>query len=171
MRVTNTITILAAATAFMLSACSSSGSDSAVPGTPQSSQFTGVALPTGYSLDGDRSLALGVGDHWMGRLSFTNGMSIDEAFDFYRREMPKFGWAGGAVVRSETSLLTFTSPSTNRVAVVQITGRTFGGSRVEMVVSPMTGSDSGSTAVSTPAPYATPAPAPSPGSVSVQPLR
>jgi hypothetical protein len=147
---------------ILLAACAD---NSAPPGgqnssAPQSGQFTGVALPEGYSLDNDRSLALGAGDKWIGRISFTSGMSTNDMFDFYRREMPKYGWVEGTVVRGESSLITFTSSATSRVAVVQITGRTLGGAHVDLVVSPQTDAASDSGAM----------PAGHPGAVTAQPL-
>jgi hypothetical protein len=154
---------------LLLAACAGGtgaggSSDTATASASQNAQFTGVALPPGYSLDGGRSLALGVGDRWIGRIVFTSGMSTSDMFDFYLREMPKFGWVEGAVVRAETSLLTFTSSATARIAVVQITGRTLGGSSVEMVVSPQTDAAAGASS-SMPAPASRPAP------VSTQPLQ
>jgi hypothetical protein len=161
----------------------SSGSDGAgptgspAPGTGQGGQFTGVALPSSYSLDSGKSLALGVGERWIGRIVFTSGTSSGDMFDFYRSEMPKYGWTEGAVVRAETSILTFNSPSTNRTAVVQISSRTLGGAYVEMVVSPNGSTDIGSATTqgsgngvgARSVPVAKPAARP-PG-VSVQPLQ
>ena len=174
---------LAFVAASLFSACSTSPSSVGAPGAPapgtaQGEQFAGVALPSSYTLDTGRSLALGVGDRWIGRLAFTSGTSSNDMFDFYRSEMPKFGWAEGAVVRAETSILTFNSPSTNRTAVVQITSRTLGGAYDEMVVSP-----SGSNGVTSDAspevvggsagPRGAPAarPIPRQPAVSVQPLQ
>ncbi|HLI10377.1 MAG TPA: hypothetical protein VKY65_02150 [Alphaproteobacteria bacterium] len=139
MRGNHSALVLAVLVLASVAACSGgSGGSTTAPagGAAQSQQFTGVALPADYSVDANRSLALGAGDRWIGRIAFTSGMSSDEVFDFYRREMPKYGWSEGAVVRSATSLLTFTSPATSRIAVVQITSRTLGGAAVEMVVSP-----------------------------------
>jgi hypothetical protein len=161
MRLTvSALAIVAAAT--LLASCagnSSSQGQSQNAATAQGGQFSGVALPEGYSLDNDRSLALGAGDRWIGRISFTSSISPNDMFDFYRREMPKYGWVEGAVVRGESSLITFTSAATSRVAVVQITSRTLGGARVEMVVSPQTDSAD-----------APPMPGPRPGGVTSQPL-
>src|SRR5690348_11267848 len=53
---------------------------------------SGTALPAGYRIDSNRSLILGEGDAWTGRLSYTATGTADEVFDFLRREMPNFGW-------------------------------------------------------------------------------
>ena len=160
-----TVTMLALAlVAALASGCTGNSSppgQSQGAATAQGGQFSGVALPEGYSLDNDRSIALGAGDRWVGRISFTSGTSPNEMFDFYRREMPKYGWVEGTVVRGQSNLITFTSPATSRVAVVQITSLTLGGSRVEMVVSPQ--SENGAEAP--PMPGTSP-----PGTVTSQPL-
>ena len=48
--------------------------------------------------------------------------------------MPRFNWQPVAVVRGATSSLTYTRG--DRVATVQITGTTLGGSEVEITVAP-----------------------------------
>jgi hypothetical protein len=61
-------------------------------------------------------------------------------FDFVRREMANYGWTEVAVVRAETSQLTFLSSAGDRVASVLITRSTLYGSKVDMTVAPSTGS-------------------------------
>jgi hypothetical protein len=98
---------------------------------------SGTALPAGYHIDTNRSLILGGGDTWTGRLSYTATGSADEVFDFLRREMPNFGWVELNAVRSDVNLLTFASEATGRIATIQVDrGNVLGGTRVEMVVSP-----------------------------------
>lgn len=123
-------------------------------GAGQATPFSGVALPAGYSLDSEHSLTLGAGERWSGRLVFTVGLSASEVFDFYRREMPRLGWSEGAVMRADTSVLTFNSAATARVAVVQIADRTLGGVRVQMVVSPETGGADAASVAGQPEPLA-----------------
>jgi hypothetical protein len=182
-RIGPTVLLSAALGTLLWLAGCANGSDSAgasgspAPGTSQGGQFAGIALPSSYSLDSGKSLALGVGERWIGRIVFTSGTSSGDMFDFYRSEMPKYGWSEGAVVRAETSILTFNSLATNRTAVVQISSRTLGGAYVEMVVSPNGAGDAGSNttqgfgndASTRPVPVAKPAAHP-PG-VSVQPLQ
>ena len=108
-------------------------------GPPAVPQITGIALPQGYSIDSGKTILLGEGERWTGRLNFTINSSAGDMFDFYRRQMPGFGWSEIAVVRAETSVLTFSHSGSNRVATVQITARTLWGSIVEMVVSPAGG--------------------------------
>jgi hypothetical protein len=113
----------------------------ASPGTAgQNSPETfiaGTALPAGYSIDANRSLILGTGDSWTGRLSYTATGSADEVFDFLRREMPNFGWSEISAVRSDINLLTFDHNATGRIATVRIErGTVLGSTRVDMIVAP-----------------------------------
>jgi hypothetical protein len=97
---------------------------------------SGTALPAGYHIDPGRSLILGEGDNWTGRLSYTATGTADEVFDFLRREMPNFGWQEINSVRSDISFLTFASPATSRIATLQIDrGTVLGSTRVDMIVS------------------------------------
>ena len=114
--------------------------DSSSPGSGPPTQIAGVALPDGYSLDSNRTIILGEGDRWIGRLSYSIGSSADQMFDFIRREMGNYGWTEVAVVRAEASQLTFRSSGGDRVASVLITRSTLYGSKVDMTVAPSTGS-------------------------------
>jgi hypothetical protein len=97
----------------------------------------GTALPAGYHIDSARSLILGDGDSWTGRLAYSATGSADEVLEFLRREMPKFGWVETYAVRSEVDLLGFTSTATGRVANFRIErGSMLDNTRVEMIVSP-----------------------------------
>lgn len=149
----------------------SSGSSSAPQG---SSQVAGIALPSGYSVDQGQTVVVGEGDRWTGRFVYTINSGAGDMLEFYRSQMAGLGWAEVAVARAETSVLTYSSASTARVATVQITPRTLFGSRVTITVSPASGA---------PAPALSPAPLrssdaqqpPPPavprGNVSTQPLR
>ncbi|MFN4163980.1 MAG: hypothetical protein ACK4FJ_17435 [Ferrovibrio sp.] len=105
-------------------------------------QISGIALPEGYSLDADRTIILGEGDRWIGRLSYSINTSADAMFDFIRSQMANHGWKEVAVVRAETSQLTYLSGDADRVASILITRSTLYGSKVDMTVSPSSGSGS-----------------------------
>lgn len=115
------------------------GNDPGARGGPPP-QISGVALPDGYSLDANRTIILGEGDRWIGRLSYSVNSSADDMFDFVRREMINHGWSEVAVVRAETSLLTYLSGGGDRVASILIQRSTLYGSKVDMTVSPAAGS-------------------------------
>lgn len=162
MRFPGGVLALIVAAALLLAACAGDA-----PKSVENAQFVGVPLPRGYSLDADRSMAIG-GDRWIGRLVFTTDMSSAEVSDFLRSEMPRYGWGEGAVTPSDRSILTFFSPHSGRVAVVQIAGRSlWRGTRVEMVVS----SPSGGGGAAAPGGGSTAEPAIMPAPVTVQPLQ
>lgn len=107
-------------------------------------QVAGIALPDGYSLDTGRTIILGEGERWIGRLSYSINSSSNDMFDFVRREMINYGWAEVAVVRSEISQLTYVSAAGDRVASILITPSSLYGSKVDMTVSPAAGGASNS---------------------------
>lgn len=114
------------------------GTDNDTRGGPPP-QISGVALPEGYSLDVNRTIILGEGDRWIGRLSYSVNSSSDTMFDFIRREMTNHGWAEVAVVRAETSQLTYLSGGGDRVASILIARSTIYGSKIDMTISPAAG--------------------------------
>lgn len=107
-------------------------------------QISGIALPEGYSLDTNRTIILGEGERWIGRLSYSINSSANDMFDFVRREMNNYGWVEVSVVRSEISQLTYMSSGGDRVASILISAASLYGSKVELTVSPAAG---GGTAV------------------------
>ena len=137
--------LLAAACVASLAACTSLSRDEAPPGpgtAPEQdarsavgfAQFQDIAVPGGAKMDVERSLVLGARDTWIGRLSMTTPGTTTETYDFFLREMPRFGWQEITTVRSEVSVLTYARGE--RVATVQIGARTLGGSHVDVTVSP-----------------------------------
>ncbi len=125
-----------------LSACNQQGAlqPTAKPeevNAPSFNQFADIPIPTGAKMDLDRTLLLGSGEGWIGRLVTKNSNNVNEMFNFYKSELPKFGWQELTSVRSAISILTYQRGS--RVATVQIQGTTFGGSAVDFTVSPQGG--------------------------------
>jgi len=121
-----------------LVACSTSYDSGANQPTSQAAQrpqFADLALPADYSLDDDHTLVIGTGPRWVGRLVLTTAVAPDSAFNFFREGMPKFGWKEEAVASGQSMLITFSSPATARVAIVQISRRTLAGSHVEILIS------------------------------------
>ena len=135
---------LAAATAALLMAGCTSGVGTA-PSSATSTganartaqgfaQFPDIAVPARAKMDVERSLVLGARDDWIGRLSMDASGSSSDSYDFFLREMPKFGWQEITSVRSEVSVLTYSR--SGRIATIQIRNRTLGGSAVDITVSP-----------------------------------
>ena len=69
---------------------------------------------------------------WSGRLVFETTEDQIEVFDFFRNELPKFGWKKLSEIRSDSSLLNYSNK--NRLASIQIVDNTFFGSTVSITV-------------------------------------
>ena len=101
---------------------------------PSFGEFNDVPIPTNSKMDLERTIILGKQEGWIGRLVINSGHSAAEIFDFFRNEMPKFGWNEIAAVRSEVSILTYSRGK--RHAHLQIKSNILIGSMANMVVSP-----------------------------------
>lgn len=131
-----TLTIFAAGCTPGDNPVSTSGTSSGSAGrTAQGfAQFPDIAVPGGAKMDVERSLVLGARDDWIGRLSMDTSGNSSASYDFFLREMPKFGWQEITTVRSEVSVLTYSR--SGRIATIQIRNRTLGGSSIDITVSP-----------------------------------
>jgi hypothetical protein len=108
-----------------------------VPGqAPERSfaQFSDIPVPQGVSMDIERSLVFGGREDWIGRLVLNSSRGTGEIFDFYKQNAPQLGWQEITLVRSGTSVLTFSRGE--RVMTVQITNKTLRGSEIHLTVSP-----------------------------------
>ena len=97
-------------------------------------QFPDIPIPSAATMDLDRSLVQGARDAWVGRLAMHVGGGPGALYDFYSREMVRFGWREITSVRSETSVLTYDRG--DRVALVQIWRNALRGARVDVTISP-----------------------------------
>ncbi|MBF0269793.1 MAG: hypothetical protein HQL44_14500 [Alphaproteobacteria bacterium] len=102
--------------------------------SPHFSDFTDIPRPASATMDLDRTLIFGNADSWVGRLAFTSRMTTIELFDFFKQEMPRFGWEEVTSVRSTVSVLSYRRM--DRVAMMQIKSGTLYGSSAELTVSP-----------------------------------
>jgi hypothetical protein len=159
-------TALGMAALLILSACGGPSIQPSARGegeggaiTPTFGQFSDIPVPSGANMDLDRTLILGGGDSWMGRLSYSTRQSVGEMFDFHKAEMMRFGWQELASLRSATSVLTY--QRSERVATVQIRPATILGAVVDFTVAPQGGAGGGGASGShAPAPAMAPASAP-----------
>ena len=85
-------------------------------------------------MDLDRSLVLGSRDAWIGRLAMKIDRNATSIYDFYSREMVKFGWREITSVRSEVSVLSY--EQAGRVATLQIREARFGRAEIDITISP-----------------------------------
>ncbi len=96
--------------------------------------FKDVPVPDGAKMDVGQTLIFGSESNWFGRLTFDATRDNAGTYDYFRLEMPNFGWEEVTSVRSEISILTYSRES--RVATIQLSSNNMGGSRVSVTISP-----------------------------------
>jgi len=95
-------------------------------------QFDDIPIPIGSTLNQKNSIIISKKEAWLGRLTFDTNKSQLEIFDFFRNELPKFGWEKLSEVRAESSLLNYTNQQ--RIASILIDPKTLVGSTVKITV-------------------------------------
>jgi len=98
-------------------------------------EFEDIPIPLNSKLDKEKSIIISKNRGWLGRLTFDTSENQITVFDFFRNELPKFGWKKLSEVSSDTSLLNYQNQS--RLASIQISDNTFYGSNVSITVSEM----------------------------------
>ena len=97
------------------------------------SQFPDLPIPTGSKIDIEKTLVFG-SKPWFGQLALKSLSSTNQLFNFYRENLPQYGWQEITSVRAPTSILTYSSPE--RVLTIAIQSATLTGSHVTLTVSP-----------------------------------
>ena len=97
------------------------------------SQFPNLPIPTGSKINIEKTLVFG-SKPWFGQLALKSSSSTSRLFDFYRENLPQYGWQEVTSVRAPTSILTYSSPE--RVLAIAIQSATLTGSHVTLTVSP-----------------------------------
>ena len=96
-------------------------------------EFDDIPIPLNSKLDREKSIIISKNRGWLGRLTFDTSQKQITVFDFFRNELPKFGWKKLSEVSSDTSLLNYQNQS--RIASIQISDNTFYGANVSITVS------------------------------------
>ena len=96
------------------------------------SQFDDIPIPVNSKLQREESIIISRKIGWSGRLVFETTENQIEVFDFFRNELPKFGWKKISEISSESSLLNY--QNNQRFASIQIFEKTFIGSKVKITV-------------------------------------
>jgi hypothetical protein len=135
---------LVVASSLALAACSSmpgSSSSSSSSSTSSSAKASSayqpvsdVPIPAGTKINTDKSVILGQGDKWFGRMVLVTDRPSTQAYTYYQEQMPTFGWEQVTAVQGKTSILTFTRGE--RAATLEINPGTLSGSEVAITVSP-----------------------------------
>tara|TARA_B100000989_G_scaffold279685_1_gene242511 strand:- start:85 stop:516 length:432 start_codon:yes stop_codon:yes gene_type:complete len=95
-------------------------------------QFDDIPIPIGSSLNHKDSIIISKKKSWLGRLVFDSNKKQLWVFDFFRNELPKFGWRKLSEVRADYSILNYTNEE--RLASIQIFPNTLIGSTVSITV-------------------------------------
>ena len=95
-------------------------------------QFDDVPIPIGSSLNHKDSIIISKKKSWLGRLVFDSNKKQLWIFDFFRNELPKFGWKKLSEVRADYSILNYTNEE--RLASIQIFPNAIIGSTVSITV-------------------------------------
>lgn len=130
-------------------------------------RFVDIPMPGKNTIDLDRTLVFGTEKDWIGRVSLSSSLGVSEIYDFYKREMPRFGWSELTSVRSSTSVLTYQMD--NRIATIQVSGQRFGGAAIEFWMNPRAGGGASSFSSSSSSGMMSPGAAPR-GSIDQAPL-
>lgn len=139
-----------AAMALILGACSQGGgmtpSTSAPGGGGESGaasaekafdRFPDLPVPTNADMDVQRTIVFGGGESWFGQLGLDTRHDTNTMFDFYKQELPGFGWQEITSVRALVSVLTYERQG--RVLSIQLEKATILGTKATLTVSPRGG--------------------------------
>jgi hypothetical protein len=81
--------------------------------------FNQMPLPKDARISPDKSLILGEGDNWAGRIELSSSMEPLEASAFFTREYPKHNWQLISSTKAKLSILVFTGSA--RTLTIEIT--------------------------------------------------
>ena len=71
--------------------------------------FNQMSPPKDARIFPDKSLILGEGDNWAGRIELSSSMEPSEAHAFFTTEYPKHNWQLISPTKAKLSILVFTS--------------------------------------------------------------
>lgn len=100
-------------------------------------RFPDIPVPSGANMDVKRTIVFGGGESWFGQLGLDTQHDSDSMFDFYKQELPGFGWQEITSVRALVSVLTYERQG--RVLSIQLEKATLSGSKATLTVSPRSG--------------------------------
>jgi hypothetical protein len=98
--------------------------------------FNQMPLPKDARISPDKSLILGEGDNWAGRIELSSSMESLEASAFFTAEYPKHGWQLVSSTKAKLSILVFAGST--RTLTLEITegGPLAAKSMIVMTVAP-----------------------------------
>jgi hypothetical protein len=94
-----------------------------------------MPIPGGAKIIHDKSLILGSGDTWAGRVAITAAQNSTETFTFFREQFQNAGWTLVSSTKTRNSILVFIKK--DRTATIEIEeGSIVGGTGVMLTVAP-----------------------------------
>ena len=94
------------------------------------SEISDIPIPSKSIIDLEKTLIIGKGNDWMGRLSLITKKRIDEIYSFFLNEMTKFSYKEKSSIRSDVSTLIFEN---NKKAIfIKISKLNFGKTYIEI---------------------------------------
>ena len=100
-------------------------------------RFPDIPVPSGAVMDVKRTIVFGGGESWYGQLGLDASHDAGAMFDFYKQELPPFGWQEVTSVRAPVSVLTYERQG--RILSIQLETATLSGTKVTLTVSPRGG--------------------------------
>jgi hypothetical protein len=133
------ICVLLAVISLAIAACSSTPvngeATSDMPKASLEALGAGTPLPQGAAIKHDKSLIMGAGDNWVGRVVVDVGRDPQLAYQFFYQQYPSLGWTLVTSLRGKTSLLVFSKDDRNATVEIEDGGLLLGSTLV-LTVSP-----------------------------------
>ena len=98
--------------------------------------FNQMPLPKDARISPDKSLILGEGDNWAGRIELSSSMEPLEASAFFTTEYPKHNWQLISSTKAKLSILVFTSSTRTLTLEISEGGPLAAKSMIVMTVAP-----------------------------------
>ena len=80
--------------------------------------FNQMPLPKDAHIFPEKSMILGEGDNWAGRIELGSNMSILEVSSYFTAEYPKFNWVLISSTKAKTAVLVFAN--TSRTLTIEV---------------------------------------------------
>jgi len=104
-------------------------------------QIPDLPIPPGSTMNIERTFIVGGAESWYGQTMIVAPGGGNTTFDFFKQELPNYGWHELSSVRARTSILTYTREL--RVLAIQLTELSLGSTEVMITVSPRGGGGKG----------------------------
>ena len=102
----------------------------------QSQLLGDLRLPPGAKIDNSRSLVIGGGANWAGRVVIQLEQGPSAAFAHFRDQYQGSGWTNVASIKARTSILVFTRQERTVTLEIAEAGALSGGSQLTMTAMP-----------------------------------